>query len=39
MAAMVLRGLEDKTIRGAEIASPSSPWGGGPNANEETTSG
>jgi hypothetical protein len=39
MAAMVLRGLEDKTFRGAVIASPSSPWGGGPNANEATTSG
>ena len=34
MAAMVLKGLEDKTFRGASIASPSSPWGGGPNANE-----
>ena len=39
MAAMVLRGLEDKTFRGAVIASPSTPWGGGPNANEQTTSG
>ncbi|HSK62791.1 MAG TPA: glycoside hydrolase family 15 protein, partial [Pyrinomonadaceae bacterium] len=39
MAAMVLRGLEDKTFRGAVIASPSSPWGGGPNANEPTVSG
>ena len=39
MAAMVLRGLEDKTYRGAVIASPSSPWGGGPNANEANTSG
>ena len=39
MAAMVLRALEDKTFRGAVIASPSSPWGGGPNANEATTSG
>jgi glucoamylase len=34
MAAMVLKGLEDKTYRGAMIASPSIPWGGGPNANE-----
>jgi glucoamylase len=39
MAAMVLKGLEDKTFRGAMIASPSTPWGGGPNANEPTISG
>ena len=39
MAAMVLKGLEDKTFRGASIASPSSPWGGGANANEPTVSG
>ena len=39
MAAMVLRGLEDKTFRGAVIASPSAPWGGGPNADEATMSG
>ena len=39
MAAMVLKGLEDKTFRGAVIASPSSAWGGGPNANEPTVSG
>jgi glucoamylase len=32
MAAMVLKGLEDKTYRGGAIASPSTPWGGGPNA-------
>jgi glucoamylase len=32
MAAMVLKGLEDKTYRGAVIASPSTPWGGGPDA-------
>ena len=38
-AAMVLRALEDKTYRGAMIASPSIPWGGGPNANEPTASG
>lgn len=38
-AAMVLHGLEDKTFRGATIASPSIPWGGGPNANENTISG
>lgn len=39
MAAMILRALEDKTYRGAMIASPSVPWGGGPNANEATVSG
>jgi glucoamylase len=39
MAAMVLKGLEDKTFRGAVIASPSTPWGGGANANEATASG
>jgi len=39
MAAMVLKGLEDKTFRGAVIASPSTPWGGGANANEPTVSG
>jgi GH15 family glucan-1,4-alpha-glucosidase/glycosidase len=39
MAAMVLRGLEDKTFRGAVIASPSVPWGGGPNSDEATMSG
>ncbi len=39
MAAMVLHALEDKTFRGATIASPSIPWGGGPNANEPTISG
>ena len=39
VAAMVLRALEDKTHRGAMIASPSIPWGGGPNANEPTISG
>ncbi len=39
MAAMVLRGLEDKRFPGAIIASPSSPWGGGPNANEPTVTG
>jgi glucoamylase len=36
---MVLKALEDKTYRGATIASPSIPWGGGPNANEPTISG
>lgn len=39
MAAMVLKALEDKTYRGATIASPSIPWGGGANANEPTTTG
>ncbi|MGH9880288.1 MAG: glucan 1,4-alpha-glucosidase [Pyrinomonadaceae bacterium] len=39
MAAMVLKGLEDKTHRGAMIASPSNPWGAGPNANEPGTTG
>lgn len=39
MAAMVLKALEDKTYRGAMIASPSNPWGAGPNANEATTTG
>ena len=39
LAVMVLLALEDKTHRGAMIASPSAPWGGGPNANEPTVSG
>lgn len=39
MAVMILKALEDKTYRGATIASPSIPWGGGPNANEATVSG
>ncbi len=39
IAAMVLKALEDKTYRGAIIASPSTPWGGGANANEATISG
>src|SRR4030095_1370631 len=39
MSAMVLKALEDKTYRGAFIASPSIPGGGGPNANEPTVSG
>jgi len=38
-AAMTLKALEDKTYRGAMIASPSIPWGGGANANEPTISG
>lgn len=36
---MILHALEDKTFRGATIASPSIPWGGGLNANENTISG
>jgi len=39
VAALVLSALEDKTHRGGMIASPSIPWGGGPNANEATVSG
>ncbi|HEV7745505.1 MAG TPA: glycoside hydrolase family 15 protein [Pyrinomonadaceae bacterium] len=39
VAALTLKALEDKTYRGAMIASPSIPWGGGPNANEPTISG
>jgi glucoamylase len=39
MAAMVLKGLEDKTFRGAVIASPSTPWGGGQKPNEPAVSG
>ncbi|HEX8144871.1 MAG TPA: glucan 1,4-alpha-glucosidase [Pyrinomonadaceae bacterium] len=39
MAAMVLRAHEDKTHRGAMIASLTVPWGGGPNANEGSVGG
>jgi glucoamylase len=39
MAAMVLKAHEDKTYRGAMIASLSIPWGGGPNANEPNVGG
>ena len=39
MAAMVLKGLEDKTYRGAVIASPSTPWGGGQKLNQPPVSG
>jgi glucoamylase len=39
MAAMVLKAHEDKTYRGATVASLSIPWGGGPNANEPNVSG
>lgn len=37
MAAMVLRAFEDKTFRGGNVASLSTPWGGGVNGNETTT--
>ncbi|HYP51546.1 MAG TPA: glycoside hydrolase family 15 protein, partial [Pyrinomonadaceae bacterium] len=39
MAAMQLKAHEDKTHRGANIASLSVPWGGGENANENTVAG
>lgn len=39
MAAMQLKSLEDKSKRGANIASLSIPWGGGANANENTVGG
>jgi glucoamylase len=39
MASMVLKGLEDKTFRGAVIASPSTPWGGGQRLNQPPVSG
>jgi glucan 1,4-alpha-glucosidase len=39
MAAMVLKAHEDKTYRGANVASLSVPWGGGLNANEPNVSG
>ncbi|MFL6282615.1 MAG: glucan 1,4-alpha-glucosidase, partial [Pyrinomonadaceae bacterium] len=39
MAAMVLKAHEDKTFRGAMIASLSIPWGGGSNANEPNVGG
>ncbi len=39
MAAMVMRAHEDKTYRGAQIASLSVPWGGGANANEPNVGG
>lgn len=39
MAAMVLKGLEDKTFRGAVIASPSTPWGGGQKPGQPPVSG
>ncbi|HEY0083182.1 MAG TPA: glycoside hydrolase family 15 protein, partial [Pyrinomonadaceae bacterium] len=39
MAAMILRAHEDKTSRGANIASLSVPWGGGATANEPNVGG
>lgn len=39
MAAMQLKALEDKTVRGANIASLTVPWGGGANANENNIGG
>ncbi len=39
MAAMILKAHEDKTHRGANIASLSVPWGGGANANEKNVGG
>ena len=39
MAAMQLKSHEDKTVRGANIASLSVPWGGGANANENNIGG
>ncbi|MBA3601331.1 MAG: hypothetical protein H0W45_08865, partial [Acidobacteria bacterium] len=39
MAAMVLKAQEDKTVRGANVASLTVPWGGGVNANEDVGGG
>ncbi len=39
MAAMVLKAGEDKTVRGANVASLTIPWGGGKNANEDVGGG
>ncbi|MGI8812104.1 MAG: glycoside hydrolase family 15 protein, partial [Pyrinomonadaceae bacterium] len=39
MAAMVLKAQEDKTVRGANVASLTIPWGGGVNANEDIGGG
>ncbi len=39
MAAMILKAFEDKTNRGANIASLSIPWGGAANANDVGSSG
>ena len=39
MAAMVLKAQEDKTVRGANVASLTVPWGGGVNANADVGGG
>ncbi len=39
MAAMVLKAQEDKTVRGANVASLTIPWGGGATANEDIGGG
>ena len=39
MAAMILKAHEDKTYRGAMVASLTVPWGGGANANEPNVGG
>ncbi|MEP7076523.1 MAG: glycoside hydrolase family 15 protein [Acidobacteriota bacterium] len=39
MAAMVLKAQEDKTVRGANVASLTIPWGGGKNANTDVGGG
>ncbi len=39
MAAMVIKAQEDKTVRGANVASLTVPWGGGVNANEDVGGG
>jgi glucoamylase len=39
MAAMILKAHEDKTVRGANIASLTVPWGGGDNANDNNIGG
>jgi glucoamylase len=39
MAAMILKAHEDKTYRGAMVASLTVPWGGGENANEPNVGG
>lgn len=39
MAAMVMKSQEDKTVRGANVASLTVPWGGGANANADVGGG
>lgn len=39
MAAMVMKSQEDKTVRGANVASLTVPWGGGANANKDVGGG